>query len=411
MKKKLLISLIVASFSFISCPSTWALPSLLEASSLIRSTLRLTPQAMGRFYGSYATATYDDAFKDIMMEDTARNSFFESVLDQEIKSSELISLSPNSKKEQSNVAADTLGNFLAKYEAVMSTFVSQIPLNEGKKSPKKTVVLSLDSFSKEMAYKYYKPLCRLFPSQSKKAYLDFYCRLKNGDTILVETQVRPQDYWNQRALAYAARAYSNQLMEGDSWEKLKKVYSINILGGIEFSSLGETVKRSWESKLTPMEDKSFPFIKRYEITNMYDASDKIPHLQIIQLFPQLFDSSIPSSIANVKLHPSDRLKEWLELFKEAHKKDKKYVMEHVKDQGVKNAYSILEKHEPEDQYKSWKETFGPKIAEQLVQEAAAARAEEKREIAKKLIENKKLNDQDISDASGLSLDEVKKLRT
>jgi len=408
MKKNLLKSLMIISFIFISCSSTWALSPLVEASSFIRSALRLTPQVMGRFYGSYATATFDNAFKDIMMEETARNSFFESVLDQEIKSSELISLSPNSKKEQSNVAADTLGNFLAKYEAVMSTFVSQNPLNEEKKGNKKTVVLSLDSFSKEMAYKYYKPLCRLFPSQSKKAYLDFYCRLKTGDTILVETQVRPQDYWNQRALAYAARTYSNQLMEGDSWEKLKKVYSINILGGTEFSSLGKPVSYSWESRLTQMEDNSFPFIKKYEITNMYDASDKISHLQIIQLFPQLFDSSIPSSKANVTLHPSDRLKEWLELFKEAHKKDKKYVMEHVKDRGVKSAYDILEKHEPGDQYKAWKETFGPKVAEQLVQSKAEGINEARMNIAKSLLRSG-MKIEDVVIHSGFSEEQVKTL--
>ncbi len=410
----------IISFILISCSSSsWALSPFMEASSLIRSTLRLTPRAIGRFYSDhtsvhpYAVATYDNAFKDIMMEETARNSFFESAIDQEVASSELISLSFNSKKghDQDQIAADTIGDFLAKYEAVISTFVDEHPPEKrGSKKPS----LSLDSFAKEIAYKYYKPLCNLFPSQSKKGYMDFSCRLKNGDKILVETQVRPQDYWNQRALAYAARVYSSQLMEGEFWGKLKKVYSINILGGVEFSGLYRSDTHSWENKINPMKDQSFPFIKRYEITNTYDANDKIPHLQIIQLFPQLFDSNIASK-ANVTLHPSDRLKEWLELFKEAHKKDKKYVMENVKDQGVKSAYDILARHEPGDQYKAWKENFGPKIAEQFVQEAAAAKeegkAQEKRDIAKRLVENKKLSDQDISDASGLHLDEIKKLRT
>ena len=157
-----------------------------------------------------------------------------------------------------------------------------------------------------------------------------------------------------------------------------------------------------------MDDNSFPFIKRYEITNMYDPSDKIPHLQIIQLFPQLFDPSTPSSKSNVKLHPNDQLKEWLELFKEAHKKDKKYVIENVKDQGVKNAYGILEKHEPGDQYKAWKETFGPKVAEQLVQSKAEGINEARMNIAKSLLRSG-MKTEDVVIHSGISEEQVRTL--
>ena len=87
----------------------------------------------------------------------------------------------------------------------------------------------------------------------------------------------------------------------------------------------------------------------------------------------------------------------------------------LKDPGVKKAYRILEKKELPDTYKEWREKFGPSYADNIVQEAAAAKEEGKeeafKEVAKKLIKNQKLNDQEISDASGLSLDEVKKLRT
>ena len=238
--------------------------------------------------------------------------------------------------------------------------------------------------------------------------MDFSCRLKNGDMVLVETQVRPQDYWNQRALAYAARAYSNQLMEGDSWGKLKKVYSINILGGVEFSSVDKSDAYTWKTKIKPMRDKSFPFVKKYEIININDSSDKIPHLQIIQLFPQLFDPSVSTSEANVTLHPSEALKEWLELFKEAHKKDKKYVMEHVRDRGVQSAYDILAKHEPGDQYKAWKDTFGPKVAEQLVQSKAAGINEATLKIARNLLKSK-MSIENIALNTGLSVEKIKSI--
>lgn len=65
--------------------------------------------------------------------------------------------------------------------------------------------------------------------------------------ILVETQVRPQDYWDRRALAYAARRYSGQLLEGERWDRLKSVYSINILGGYEISPSAEN-RYTWQEQ-------------------------------------------------------------------------------------------------------------------------------------------------------------------
>ena len=419
MKNTIFRSLIIVSFISITS-STHAISSLLaEASSLVRPLFRSVARSTKRSYGTYAVATYDSAFKEIMMDETARNSFFTSVIEEDVTSSEPISLATSTKKSQNQVAADTIGDFLEEYASVMSKFIKDHP---PKKETSKRVILSLESFAKEMAYTYYRPLCNLFPSQSKKSYMDFSCRLKSGDVVLVETQVRPQDYWNQRALAYAARAYSNQLMEGESWGKLKKVYSINILGGVEYSSVEKVDTYTWRTKVTPMKDKSLPFVKRYEITNFYDSSDKIPHLQIIQLFPQLFDPTTPTSESNVQLHPSESLKEWLELFKEAHKKDKNYVKEHVKDQGVQNAYGILAEHEPSDQYKKWKEMFGPKVAEQLVQfkekerteGRTEGRAEGKKEgineVAQNLLKSKtKMSLEEIANLTGLSIKEVQTL--
>ena len=406
MKRNILKTFFIVGFIGINPSLTLAIPPILfEASAFIRPLFRSTPQSFKRFYGTYAVATYDDAFKEIMMDEMARNSFFTSVIEEDITSSEPVSLSSHSKKNQDQVAADTIGDYLEKYAPVMAEFVKEHP---PKKEPSKRIVLSLESFAKEMAYTYYRSLCNLFPSQSKKSYMDFSCRLKSGDMVLVETQVRPQEYWNQRALAYAARAYSNQLMEGESWGKLKKVYSINILGGVEFSSVDKLAIYNWRSKVTPMKDKSFPFVKRYEITNLYDPTDKIPHLQIIQLFPHLFDPSIPTSESNVRLHPSEALKEWLELFKEAHTKDKSYVRDHVRDPGVQSAYGILAKHEPEDQYKAWKEKFGPKVAEQLVQSKEEGRTEAALKIARNLLKSK-MTLEEIAHNTGLSIEQVQAL--
>ncbi len=47
--------------------------------------------------------------------------------------------------------------------------------------------------------------------------MDFVCKLNTGETALVEMQVAPQDYWDRRALAYAAALYGNQMREGTKW--------------------------------------------------------------------------------------------------------------------------------------------------------------------------------------------------
>ena len=52
--------------------------------------------------------------------------------------------------------------------------------------------------------------------------------LDNGQYVHVELQVVPQNFWENRALAYAS---SKQITKGGSWSKLRIVISINILGG------------------------------------------------------------------------------------------------------------------------------------------------------------------------------------
>ena len=61
--------------------------------------------------------------------------------------------------------------------------------------------------------------------------MDFVCKLDNGEFSLVEMQVLPKDYWDERTLAYAALFYGKQLCKGQDWPDIRKVYAINILGG------------------------------------------------------------------------------------------------------------------------------------------------------------------------------------
>lgn len=70
-----------------------------------------------------------------------------------------------------------------------------------------------------------------FPRPRFDGTMDFVCELSNGEYALVEMQVAPQDYWDERALAYISAFFGNQLRRGGDWSKIKKVIGVNILGG------------------------------------------------------------------------------------------------------------------------------------------------------------------------------------
>jgi hypothetical protein len=65
------------------------------------------------------------------------------------------------------------------------------------------------------------------------------------------------------------------------------------------------------------------------------------------------------------------------------------VEDTVTDNGVKTAYSILQRHEPTPKYKVWCDIFGVKYADYMNQETADARTEGEKckavEVAQKMI--------------------------
>ena len=364
----------------------------------------------------YAIPTSDKAFKDIMMNETVRNSFFSAATDEPVESSGLIGLANQNESSPEQLSIDSVGNFLEKYRPVIETYLETKQTVEKADTKTHKKVLTTHTLVDEFARRFYEPMTDLFPSQKKRSYLDFACKLKSGDMIFVETQVRPQDYWDRRALAYAARRYSGQLLQEEHWEGLKKVYSINILGGTEISTSGEG-RYTWEDQQKAVHGATTipSFIKRYELTNKYDTSQHIPHLQIIQLYPQMFDqaSSDLSFLKNEKNVPVLAFTEWLNFFKDAHKRTEKEVNDTVKDEGVRMAYSILKRHEPTKKYKDWCDLYGSQYADHMAQETAKASAQAsakaRTEVAQKML-NEGYPVADISKCTELTEQEVEALQ-
>lgn len=349
---------------------------LFDTPRLASSRLALSKTQPYLLAHPYSASTYDDAFKAVMMNPKSRQSFFSCIISESIQSSVPLGLVDTDARAQEQVDTDIIGKFLEHYRPLVEDHLAQKkPSKGGSKHPKG---LSVGKFFDEWATKFYEPLCRLFPAQDKKAILDFACRLEDGEKIFVELQVRPQWYWDQRALAYAANRYSCQLLEGQSWSLLKKVYAINILGGYELS-LEKEARYTWGDSL---KGRGFTpsVMKWYRLVNRYENKEEIPELQVIQLYPQLYDEKTTDmSVFGLKDEQIKVLRQWLSLFKDAHHKTEQQVEAEAVDEGVKEAYAILRRHEPTEKYKKWRDLYGRKYAEGIVQAEEEARVEGKME--------------------------------
>ena len=129
--------------------------------------------------------------------------------------------------------------------------------------------------------------------------VDFLCETAYGD-LTIEFQLSKKQYWDDRALAYIASIYSNQLERGATWEKapLNQVVGINLLGRGDVSY--------WS-------DNEY---KRHYMFQNQLTTHRLDRLQLIQY-----------SLGDVNFDHEDfkknkNLKDVLEFFKEAHHKNK-----------------------------------------------------------------------------------------
>lgn len=163
--------------------------------------------------------------------------------------------------------------------------------------------------------KIFNDLKKNFPPLERHSQLDVVCRLDNGEFILVEVQVKPQDFWDSRALCYAAAFYGNQLKRGEDWPKLKKVIAINLLGG---------QGRHWRE--APLE-----LVRHYKFTSEVGGHrHEIDSLQLVQynlLSPQIDEL----------VEAETELKEWLQFWKAAHQR-KPEELEAISTPAVRSAY-------------------------------------------------------------------------
>lgn len=66
-------------------------------------------------------------------------------------------------------------------------------------------------------------------AEDRKGILDVRAKTKNGEHIDIEIQVLYTDYMAERTLFYWSKMYNGQIKSGDTYDKLKKCITINIV--------------------------------------------------------------------------------------------------------------------------------------------------------------------------------------
>ena len=65
--------------------------------------------------------------------------------------------------------------------------------------------------------------------EEKKGILDIRIKTKKDEQIDIEIQILPSQYMAERTLFYWSKMYTGQVQPGDTYEKLKKCITINIV--------------------------------------------------------------------------------------------------------------------------------------------------------------------------------------
>lgn len=160
-------------------------------------------------------------------------------------------------------------------------------------------------------------------SDDKQTYLDVSCVDDRGHHFIAEVQVQEQDFWNPRALYYAAGRFSQQLGRGGLWHELKPVVAINILDHDRKTLPDGRFRRDFQVR-----DVANPKSSRWG--DMDDPS-QIPYLRIIQYeLPRVNLEKIENRV----------LRQWLELLKDSE------MMETIPDDAdipIKKAYQRLDR--------------------------------------------------------------------
>ena len=77
----------------------------------------------------------------------------------------------------------------------------------------------------------------------KYGILDVRIKMKSGTQMDLEMQVAPFKFWDNRVIFYLSKMYTDQIREGDSYDRLQKCIQVSILAHVLFQEDDECYRR------------------------------------------------------------------------------------------------------------------------------------------------------------------------
>ncbi len=217
----------------------------------------------------------------------------------------------------------------------------------------------------------------------KVTIVDVKAKDQNDKTYIVEMQVAEVDGFDKRVLYYASKSYSAQIERGDQYEQLNPTFFIGIL----------------DFEIT----KNPSYINRHKIIDIETNENYIKDIEFNFIELPKFNKKEHELVSIID--------QWVYFIKNAENLD--IIPENIKDEGLKHAYHDADKH-------NWTKAELEAYDYVLMREQddrgrislANRRTKERtlESVARKLIKLNNSNE-DISEATGLTIDQIEKLRT
>lgn len=220
--------------------------------------------------------------------------------------------------------------------------------------------------------------------EDKKGILDVRAKTANGKQIDIEIQVLPTEFMPERTLFYWSKMYTAQVKPGDTYDKLKKCITINIV----------------DFKCTPLKKLH---------TNYHLIEDETGHklTDILEVhfleIPKLFDEDI-------EINEDDPIVQWMEFLDGK----SKGVMEMLaqKNESIKKAYNLLQIISKDEKARMIYEAREAELRDQLtrIKSAEEKGANEKSiKIAQNLLKMG-LSIEQVATAAEITIEQVKKIK-
>ncbi|MBU3214268.1 Rpn family recombination-promoting nuclease/putative transposase [Clostridium estertheticum] len=216
--------------------------------------------------------------------------------------------------------------------------------------------------------------------EDKKGILDVRVRTKEGKQIDVEIQILPTDYMAERTIFYWSKMYTSQIKPGDTYDKLKKCVTINI---VDFKC---TPLKKLYSSYHLTEDKT-----GYRLTDIIE----VHFLEI----PKLFDEDIEKD-------ENDPIVQWMEFLDAKSKGAMEMLAEKNKD--IKKAYGLLQTISKDKKARMLYESRQAEISDQLTRIKSAEEKGESRKALEDAINFLKLgiSEEIVAKGTGIPIEKI-----